>query len=205
MSTALHQPIVAAVLTMSILGLPTAWSAQSPEDAVAAAEALLQPDGPAAIQAKASPRDRFIRRTSEPLRPDAAGEYHVRFDRQYAGLPVRGGDIIVHLNSAGSLTRVTTTLTQPVALPDTTPTVDRDRALGRALEWFRREGKDESSAVELVIDTQRDPPTATLVWLAKVSGSRCKQPSLMHYFIDANTGALLRKYEGVNSLIPIRC
>ena len=187
-----------------VVSLPMAAQAMTPDAATARAQALLQSGQPAAQQAQASPRDTYIVRRAEPLKPDEAGQFHVRFDRAYQGVPVLGGDIIVHLMPDGALNGVTTTLTQPLALASTTPAIDRAQAQGRALEMFRRDGKDESSTVELVIDTPSGEPAA-LVWLVKVSGSRCRQPSLMHYFIDAQTGALARKYEGLNTGLPIRC
>ena len=36
---------------------------------------------------------------------DADGSAHVRFDRTYDGLPVLGGDLVVHLEGAGRLRR----------------------------------------------------------------------------------------------------
>lgn len=197
--------LLGAIVLGAAAGAPLPAMAMTSEAAATRAQQLLQPGEPAARQAQASPHDTFVLRRAEPLKPDPAGEFHVRFDRTYQGLPVTGGDIIVHLAADGRLTGVTTTLTQPVALPSTKPTIDREQALRLATERFRREGQVGSSSAELLVDTQREPPSASLAWLAQVSGMRCGQTSLMHYLIDARTGALLRRYEGRPSPIPLRC
>jgi Zn-dependent metalloprotease len=191
-----------------MLAVPWAVQAMTPDAAVARAQALLQPGQPAAQQALASRGDTFVVRQSGPLQPDEDGATHIRFDRLHQGVPVLGGDIIVHLTSPGALDHVTTSLKQPVSLPSVNPAIGRDEALATALQAFRTQGKDASSTIERAIDTKPDPETAQaamLVWLAKVEGRRCGQPSWMHYFVDAKSGVVLRQYEGLNSLAPIHC
>src|SRR6476619_1637468 len=50
-------------------------------------------DGPAARGAHRADADRFVARD---VIVDADGTEHVRFDRSYRGLPVLGGDLVVH-------------------------------------------------------------------------------------------------------------
>ena len=80
--------LLAAAVSMAFAGAASAANIDNP--AVSRALGLLQTHGAAA---RASANDRFI---SRDVIVDADGTEHVRFDRTYAGLPVIGGDIVVH-------------------------------------------------------------------------------------------------------------
>src|SRR5947207_15826938 len=56
---------------------------------------------------------------------DDAGT-HVRLDQRYAGLPVFGGEVIVHLTDAGN---TVTGKPLDIKLATTTPAIDHDAAL----------------------------------------------------------------------------
>ncbi len=198
------------ILTTCVAGLAMACAAHSatlaPAQAEAAARALLAPGQPAAVQAHATPQDDFVRRQSGPLQADAAGMYHLRFDRTHQSVPVDGGDIIVHLRPDGSLDGVTTTLNAPLQITSVKPGVERGAVEQKALERFHRSGQGGSVQAELVISAVNGlDTTPKLAWLVKVRGSRCGQPSWMHYLFDAAHGALVREHEAQESLVPIAC
>jgi Zn-dependent metalloprotease len=61
---------------------------------------------------KASPADAYV---AKDIAADANGTEHVRFDRTYAGLPVIGGDFVVHSRN-GQLLSTSLTQGSPLAL-----------------------------------------------------------------------------------------
>ncbi|MCX7043715.1 MAG: peptidase M4 family protein, partial [Gammaproteobacteria bacterium] len=85
----------------------TAAAANTDHPAVGRALGLLQTHGAAA---RASANDQFI---ATDVIVDRDGTEHVRFDRTYKGLPVIGGDLVVH-SRAGQLQSAS--LTQSAAL-----------------------------------------------------------------------------------------
>jgi Zn-dependent metalloprotease len=80
--------ILSFAVLMALGGAAAAANTDSP--AVGRALGLLQSHG-AAVRASAN--DQFIARD---VIVDAVGTEHVRFDRTYRGLPVIGGDTVVH-------------------------------------------------------------------------------------------------------------
>ncbi len=61
---------------------------------------------------------------------DVDGVEHVHYTRTYAGLPVIGGDLIVHETRAGALQTVDFASRAPIRVASTTPSVSADRARG---------------------------------------------------------------------------
>lgn len=187
-------------------GTASAASLDSPDAAAAAAQALLEPGQQAAALAQASVFDSFTRRQDEPLKPDPLGGYHLRFDRSHRGVPVVGGDIVVHLRPDGTLDRVTNGLSGPLALPSATPRMARDDALQRSLDAFRAKGRETSSAALLVIAAwPHIAPVPTLAWRVELVGHHCGHPSRMQYWYDANSGALLDQHDEQESMVPMAC
>lgn len=199
-----HPPIALALAALTQIAC--AQTASGPEAAAAAAQALLEPGQAAAAMAQGSAFDSFTRRQTEPLKPDPLGGYHLRFDRSHRGVPVLGGDIIVHLRPDGSLERVTTTLAEPLALPSVTPQMGRDEALQRSLDAFHTKGRESSSTALLTIAAwPHIAPVPTLAWRVELVGSYCGHPSRMQYWYDAQSGALLDQHDEQESAVPMRC
>lgn len=196
-----------AIAAGALIACSASW-AQSLDAAAAAetAHALLRPGQAAAQLAHASPLDDFFpQRNSAPV-VTSDGDTHLRFERRHQGVRVAGGDIIVRLSPEGLLKGVISTMARPVDLPSVVPAVQEADARRQAVEWFRQEGQDRESTAELVVETQKHfAPKPTLTWLVKVRGTRCNQPSWMHYVVDAFSGQLLGKFEGQRSGLPIEC
>ncbi|TDD83046.1 M4 family peptidase, partial [Actinomadura darangshiensis] len=127
------------------------------------------------------------------------GAADVRFDRTYRGLPVYGGDLIVHLKPNGSYLGLETASDTSGAIR-TTPSV---RA-GEAAAVARKQLKGKVSAVskpELAVKTEGR--SATLVWKTIVSGVRTDQtPSKLNVLVDAQKGRVVQSTDQVSTFAP---
>ncbi len=133
---------------------------------------------------------------------DPDGTSHVRMNRTYHGLRVLGGDLVVHRSPAGAWRGVSQTLRTPVRTGTTARlTADRARAIAgapmaatRAITNLRTLGKPR-----LVVDATSGTPR--LAWQVMSAGRRTDgTPSRMASYVDAKTGALLRREEGIETV-----
>jgi Zn-dependent metalloprotease len=117
---------------------------------------------------------------------DPGGTSHVRYDRTHRGLPVLGGDVIVHLDKAGAMQAMSQALAAPLAL-STTPTVTAAQATQAAMTKFH--GTGAASTPSLAIDAAGAP---RLVWKTSVPGVTDADgtTSTMTVLINASTGAV---------------
>lgn len=117
---------------------------------------------------------------------DADGTEHVRFDRTYAGLPVIGGDLVVHSRN-GRLKSMS--LAQGAALNlSVRPTLDWSGAIVVAGTAFGPDfaGKPQST---LVVHA-RGPGAARLAWQVRLANERAD----MTYIVDAHKGNILERW-----------
>ena len=129
---------------------------------------------------------------------DRNGTSHVRLDRTYRGLPVIGGDLVVHQAGARWL-GVSQTLTRPLSL-STTPKLAASKAVRKALAKSaatRSIAKlRKAGPARLVVETLSGRPR--LAWQVTTVGKRADQtPSRLSTFVDARTGKVLRREEHV--------
>jgi Zn-dependent metalloprotease len=112
------------------------------------------------------------------------GTSHVRYDRTYQGLPVLGGDVIVHLDKAGAMRAMSQTLAAPLSV-STTPTVTAAAAAQAAMAKFH--GTGAASTPSLNIDAAGTP---RLVWKTSVPGVTDDEgtTATMTVLVDAATG-----------------
>ncbi|MCC8363338.1 M4 family metallopeptidase [Lysobacter sp. A6] len=124
------------------------------------------------------------------------GTEHVRFDRTYKGLPVIGGDLVVH-SKAGVLKR--TSLTQASAINvSTTPTITSAAAIataGRA--WAMAYDVSPTSRLVVFAPAAKTPKLAHDV--VYVGRAKDGTPIRMHYYVDAVTGAILDKTNAIKT------
>jgi Zn-dependent metalloprotease len=127
---------------------------------------------------------------------DRDGSADVRFDRTYKGLPVYGGDVIVHLEKDGAFRSLATGSRTSGAVP-TTPEVGADRAAAVSRGAFS--GRvDSVAAPRLAVRTSGT--SAALVWETEVDGVRAdRTPSRLHVFVDARSGKVLRTSDEVDT------
>ncbi|MGO4550269.1 M4 family metallopeptidase [Lysobacter sp. 2RAF19] len=126
---------------------------------------------------------------------DRDGTEHVRMDRTYQGLPVIGGDLVVH-SKAGVLKR--TSITQAAALNlSVAPKIDSKAAIAAAGTQFGTKF-DVVPTSRLVVYARTAQPKLAYDVLyvgAKQDGT----PTRMHYYVDAANGAILGKVDAIET------
>ncbi|WP_055712480.1 M4 family metallopeptidase [Streptomyces torulosus] len=131
---------------------------------------------------------------------DADGTLHTRYERTYAGLPVLGGDLIVHASKSGAVESVTRSYKPRLKVSDLSAAVSKATAEKQALKAAKDEGsaKTEADSVRKVVWAAKGTPT--LAYETVVSGFQHDDtPSELHVITDAQTGKKLFEYEGVHT------
>ncbi|GAA3840295.1 M4 family metallopeptidase [Streptomyces phyllanthi] len=131
---------------------------------------------------------------------DADGTVHTRYERTYAGLPVLGGDLIVHASKSGAVESVTRSYKPRLKVSDLSASVNRATAERQALKAARAEGstKTEADSSRKVVWAAKGTPT--LAHETVVSGFQHDDtPSELHVITDARTGDKLFEYEAVHT------
>jgi Zn-dependent metalloprotease len=175
--------VAAAALILATAGAAAEVSKPKPgrnDLAIARAQALIRAQ-PTVF--RLSPADRFVARD---VVIEADGTEHVRFDRTFAGLPVIGGDVVVHSNGR-RLIRATQTLTRQLKL-DNRPSLPAADAIVAAGTEFGA-GFTGTPVATLVIFA-RDPRAPRLAWRVQLQDDTRD----MTYFVDAHAGALLDRW-----------
>jgi Zn-dependent metalloprotease len=124
---------------------------------------------------------------------DRNGTEHVRLDRTYKGLPVIGGDLVVH-SRAGVFKSASLTQAKPLTL-STTPILTSSQAITQAGVQFGTKF-DAVPTARLVVYAARTTP-ALAYDVLYVGAAADKTPIRMHYYVDAMTGAILAKQNSV--------
>lgn len=151
---------------------------------------ILIRNNPAAVHAAA--QDQFVVR--DTIR-DADGTEHVRFDRTWRGLPVIGGDVVVH-QRGGKLRGASQTLATS-ARPSLNPRIGADAAMVEAGAKFGG-AIDEVSNSGLVVYAKGRLPV--LAYEIRVRGvSPAQGEADMRYFVDAGSGKVLDGWNRIHS------
>ncbi|MEU6343491.1 M4 family metallopeptidase [Streptomyces sp. NPDC046977] len=130
---------------------------------------------------------------------DADGTVHTRYERTYRGLPVVGGDLVVHQQGT---TRTTTEPTGRISLPTTVASVPAATARKSALASVKEERNDKAKATaapRLVVwaGGKGEP---RLAWQSVVTGVQDDgTPSSVQVLTDATTGEELQHAEQINA------
>ncbi|WP_406010834.1 M4 family metallopeptidase [Streptomyces sp. NBC_00637] len=130
---------------------------------------------------------------------DADGTTHTRYERTYAGLPVLGGDLLVHLDSGRTtVSRASgATLMLPSLSPKLSVTAAGDKALAAARSADVT-GAETGSAPRLVVWAGAGKPV--LAWETVVDGvQRDGTPSELQVVTDATTGKEILAAEKVHT------
>ena len=132
--------------------------------------------------ARSSIRDQYVARG---VIADKDGTEHVRLDRTYAGLPVIGGDLVMHSRN-GQYMGLSMTQGEPLSL-SVRPSLDSTAALVVAGTEF---GSDFAGAPEsaLVIYARSGAPR--LAWRVRLNNERAD----MTYIVDAHVGRVLERW-----------
>ncbi|MDX3580938.1 M4 family metallopeptidase [Streptomyces europaeiscabiei] len=211
--------VAAAVLAVAVPGAPamargdggegTARPAAAKPDR-GALPAQLTPAQRAALVQKAEKAtdktaDRLDLGGQEELRvrdvvKDADGTVHTRYERTYAGLPVLGGDLVVHAAKSGAVESVTRAYKPELKVSDLSAEVSKAAAEKQALAAAKEEGsaKTEADSSRKVVWAAKGTPT--LAYETVVSGFQHDDtPSELHVITDAQTGKKLYEYEAVHT------
>ncbi|HEY0661071.1 MAG TPA: M4 family metallopeptidase [Lysobacter sp.] len=161
-------------------------------DSVAALRAKGLIDGKATVAVLRADADRFAVKNTVI---DRDGTEHVRFDRTYRGLPVIGGDVVVHSRNgqfkSASLTLKTT------GRPGITPQLSADQAIVEAGTAFGT-GFNGVPSAKLVVYARGAKPV--LAYEVVMSGTKKDQtPTDMHYFVDARNGKVLDGWDTIHT------
>ncbi|MFI1659884.1 M4 family metallopeptidase [Streptomyces sp. NPDC020472] len=131
---------------------------------------------------------------------DADGTLHTRYERTFAGLPVLGGDLVVHAAAGGAVKGVTKATRATIAVASTTAAKSADSAKSFALGRADAEGatSPKVDSVRKVVWAAAHRPT--LAWETVVGGMQHdRTPSELHVVTDAKTGAELFEYQAVKN------
>ncbi|WP_208814065.1 M4 family metallopeptidase [Micromonospora echinofusca] len=179
--------LVTAALVLT--SAPLAASAAPPTDVLTRAVGQLRAH---ADHARVGAEQSF---TLQNVLTDPDGTEHVRLHRYYGGLPVLGGDLVVHLGKGNTWRGTSQTL-------GTTPRLSRqariDAAAAGTVALAASTATDRRvDGSQLVVDAHSGTPA--LAYEVVVGGVHADQtPSELHVLVDATTGAVRRTWEGIH-------
>ncbi|MFI0897962.1 M4 family metallopeptidase [Streptomyces sp. NPDC020983] len=131
---------------------------------------------------------------------DADGSTHTRYERTYQGLPVLGGDLVVHTSALGATTGVDRATGAAVAVPSTTARIGADEVKAGGLSRAKalHDGSAVVESARKVVWAASGAPV--LAWETVLGGFQDDgTPSRLHVVTDANSGKELFEYEGVET------
>ncbi|MCK8438744.1 peptidase M4 family protein [Streptomyces sp. D2-8] len=132
---------------------------------------------------------------------DADGSVHTRYERTYAGLPVLGGDLVVHESKSGAAKGVTRATEAALKVASLTPAVTAAKAEKQAVTLAKAAGSaktEASSAPRKVIWAANGKPV--LAYETVVGGlQEDGTPNELHVVTDAATGKKLYEYQGIET------
>ncbi|WP_333778874.1 M4 family metallopeptidase [Streptomyces sp. IBSBF 3136] len=131
---------------------------------------------------------------------DADGTVHTRYERTYAGLPVLGGDLIVHTAKSGRAEGVTRANGSAIKVASLSPRISAAHAEKQAVSAAKTLGSAKSSAdgARKVIWAGSGKPV--LAYETVVGGLQDDgTPNQLHVITDAATGKKLFQYQGIET------
>ncbi|WP_324783462.1 M4 family metallopeptidase [Streptomyces sp. H51] len=134
---------------------------------------------------------------------DNDGTVHTRYERTYAGLPVLGGDLVVHTPPAAKASgTVGTTFNtkRTIKVASTTATLTKAAAETKALKAARALDARQPAADSVRKVIWAGSGTPKLAWETVVGGLQDDgTPSRLHVVTDATTGKELGRYQGIET------
>jgi Zn-dependent metalloprotease len=152
-------------------------------------------NGSASVAARRAAADTF---DANDAIVDANGTEHVRFQRSYNGLPVIGGDFVVHSRN-DQVSKISQTLGTSNR-PSTTPRLSSDEAIVEAGARFDHPFVGAPSSRLVIYARGASPVLAHEVILNGIKADQT--PTEMHYFVDASSGKILDQWDGVETARP---
>ncbi|MEU9397119.1 M4 family metallopeptidase [Streptomyces sp. NPDC048324] len=131
---------------------------------------------------------------------DADGTTHTRYERTYAGLPVLGGDLVVHTSKAGRTEGVTRAVKAAIKVASLKAQLTPAKAEKQAVSAAKTLGSTKSAAdgARKVIWAGSGKPV--LAYETVVGGLQDDgTPNQLHVITDAATGKKLFEYQGIEN------
>jgi Zn-dependent metalloprotease len=187
-----------AAAAMVTVGLQATTATAAPEVATGALPAKVSPEQRAALikaaekGAEATARTLALGSKVELRVKDVVknrdGSTHTRYEQVYAGLPVLGGQVIVHRGPEGAVDDVDKAVKAKIALPTTAAHAAKKPAAAEA---------EGSVAPRKVVWAADGKPT--LAWERVIGGlQKDGTPNELHVVTDARTGEKLAEWQGVH-------
>ena len=129
---------------------------------------------------------------------DADGTEHVRFQRSFRGLPVIGGDFVVHSRN-GQLRNVSQSLKSALR-PGLTASFGSDQAIVEAGARFGSKFVGAPTSRLVVFARGTSPVLAHEVVFKGIKADQTETE--MHYFVDARSGRILDQWDTVQTAQP---
>ncbi|GAA2148381.1 griselysin [Humibacillus xanthopallidus] len=181
--------VATAAIAATALATIATSGAQAAPPAAAGSSGIDRAVAAATTHGAAFGLDRDQALSSRSVATDPDGTTHVRFDRTFKGLPVIGGDLVVHTDKDGGWKGVNAASTS-VRVASTTPTVAAATAAQTA-----------AGTADFTVRTSKPTlavyayGTARLVWKTQVDGVGAHQePAGKVVFVDARTGAVVDQW-----------
>ncbi|MGW2050082.1 M4 family metallopeptidase [Streptomyces sp. NPDC001858] len=135
---------------------------------------------------------------------DNDGTVHTRYERTFAGLPVLGGDLVVHTPpaslAAGTVSTTFNNNRRTVSVKSTAATFSKSAAETKALTAAKALDAENPAAQSARKVIWAGEGTPKLAWETVVSGLQDDgTPSKLHVVTDAATGAELSRFEGIET------
>ncbi len=134
---------------------------------------------------------------------DADGTLHTRYERTYAGLPVLGGDLVVHTPPAAKATgTVSSTFNtrRAISVASTTPTYAKSAAETKALGAAKALDAEKATTDSARKVIWAGNGTPKLAWETVIGGLQDDgTPSQLHVITDALTGAKLYQFQAIKT------
>ncbi|WP_406454460.1 M4 family metallopeptidase [Streptomyces sp. NBC_01622] len=131
---------------------------------------------------------------------DVDGTVHTRYERTYAGLPVLGGDLVVHTSPAGKTEGVTKAHSATIKVATVTPKITVAKAEKQALTAAKAAGSDKTAADGARKVIWAGGATPVLAYETVVGGLQDDgTPNQLHVITDAATGKKLFEYQGIEN------
>ncbi|MFG2819022.1 M4 family metallopeptidase [Kitasatospora sp. NPDC048365] len=160
-------------------------------------EAMRSADREAAATARTlglGPDERLV---AKDVLMDTDGARHVRYDRTYRGLPVIGGDLVVHYGKDGKVTGSDLAHQGAISVAGVAPKLtaaDASAAAVKHAKHVRNAKTDSSDHNTLVVYAVGKVPV--LAYRSTVTGAGEAGPASQEaVIVDAGSGALLDQYE----------
>ncbi|MEV7884053.1 M4 family metallopeptidase [Streptomyces sp. NPDC002817] len=134
---------------------------------------------------------------------DKDGGQHVRYDRTYRGIPVLGGDFVVHLDANGTYRSTDRATRRPIALSSVTPGLTAPKAAVLAANALRAANLGETlkkltAEPQLVVDALHGAPK--LAWRTNVvAQDSLGNPVGRTVLTDAGTGAQIDAWDSIET------